>query len=96
MIAAPSSRAGTTARPASRPRPPATRTSPATRSRTKAFGTACRLAGITGLRWHDLRHTFGTRMAEAGCSEATIADLMGHFRPVDDQALYACDGACET
>jgi integrase len=47
----------------------------------KAFGTACRLAGITGLRWHDLRHTFGTRMAEAGCSEATIADLMGHSDP---------------
>ena len=31
----------------------------------KAFGTACRLAGIRGLHWHDLRHTFGTRLAEA-------------------------------
>jgi integrase len=30
------------------------------------------------LRWHDLRHTFGTRLAEVGCSEATIAELMGH------------------
>jgi integrase len=28
-----------------------------------------------------LRHTFGTRLAEAGCSEATIADLMGHSDP---------------
>src|SRR5689334_12959975 len=47
----------------------------------KAFGTACRIAGIRDLHWHDLRHTFGTRLAEAGCSEATIADLMGHSDP---------------
>jgi len=46
-----------------------------------AFGTACELAGIENLHWHDLRHTFGTRLAEAGCSEATIADLMGHSDP---------------
>ena len=46
-----------------------------------AFGTACRLAGIHNLHWHDLRHTFGTRLAEAGFSEATIADLMGHSDP---------------
>jgi integrase len=47
----------------------------------KAFSTACKLAGIQNLHWHDLRHTFGTRLAEAGCSEATIADLMGHTDP---------------
>ena len=47
----------------------------------KAFGTACRIAGIRDLHWHDLRHTFGTRLAEAGCSEATIASLMGHSDP---------------
>ena len=46
-----------------------------------AFGTACQLAGIENLHWHDLRHTFGTRLAEAGSSEATIADLMGHSDP---------------
>ena len=46
-----------------------------------AFGTACQLAGIENLHWHDLRHTRGTRLAEAGCSEATIADLMGHSDP---------------
>lgn len=44
----------------------------------KAFATACRLANIHDLHWHDLRHTFGTRLAEAGFSEATIAELMGH------------------
>ena len=46
-----------------------------------AFRTACQLVGIENLHWHDLRHTFGTRLAEAGCSEATIADLMGHSDP---------------
>lgn len=47
----------------------------------RAFANACGDAGIKGLRWHDLRHTFGTRLAEAGCSEATIAELMGHTDP---------------
>jgi len=41
----------------------------------KAFATACKLAGIHNLHWHDLRHTFGTRL------EAMIADLMGHSDP---------------
>ena len=44
----------------------------------KGFAEACGKAGITDLHWHDLRHTFGTRLAEAGYSEATIAELMGH------------------
>lgn len=47
----------------------------------KAFGTACRISGIRNLHWHDLRHTFSTRMAEAGFSEATISELMGHTDP---------------
>ena len=37
---------------------------------TTAFGTACQLAGVENLHWHDLRHRFGTRLAEADCSEA--------------------------
>src|ERR1044072_2462180 len=47
----------------------------------KGCAEAWRLAGVTDLRWHDLRHAFGTRLAEAGCSEATIAELMGHTDP---------------
>ena len=42
-----------------------------------AFDTACRNAGITGLWWHDLRPTFGTRLGEAGHGISTIMDLMG-------------------
>src|SRR5215813_1929345 len=44
----------------------------------KAFKTACKLAGIHGLIWKDLRATFGTRLAEAGCDAFTIAQLLGH------------------
>jgi integrase len=43
----------------------------------RAFAGACRRARIVGLHWHDLTHTFGARMAEAGYGEATIAELMG-------------------
>jgi integrase len=57
-------------------------TNPETKQRVKevkrAFNTACRLANIGNLHWHDLCHTFGTRLAEGGFSEATIAELMGH------------------
>jgi integrase len=44
----------------------------------KGFHSACRLAGIEGLIWKDLRATFGTRLAEAGCDAFTIAQLLGH------------------
>src|SRR5687768_12763982 len=44
----------------------------------KGFHTACRLAGIEVLIWKDLRATFGTRLAEAGCDAFTIAQLLGH------------------
>lgn len=35
-------------------------------------------AEVTGVRWHDLRHTFGTRLAMAGVPLPTIQRLMGH------------------
>src|SRR5437899_5404928 len=54
----------------------------------RSFGTACRFAWIRGLHWHDLRHTFGTRLAEAGCSEATIASLMGHSDPQTTRLIH--------
>lgn len=43
-----------------------------------AFTTACKNAEIEGLRFHDLRHTAATRMAEAGIDPFTIAAILGH------------------
>lgn len=44
----------------------------------KGFAAACAEAGIEGLSWKALRHTFGTRLGEAGHTAFDIADLMGH------------------
>ena len=44
----------------------------------KAFKGACKRTGINGLRFHDLRHTFATRLIEKGVDLITIKDLLGH------------------
>jgi integrase len=46
----------------------------------RAFSKACEVAKISGMVWHDLRATFGTRLGEAGYDAFTIASLMGHDR----------------
>ncbi len=43
-----------------------------------AFWNACREAGIQGLRIHDLRHTFASRLSSMGFDLVTIKDLLGH------------------
>jgi integrase len=45
---------------------------------TKRFKAACREAGVRPVRFHDLRHTFGTRLAASGESMRTIQEFMGH------------------
>jgi len=37
-----------------------------------------RAAGVENFRWHDLRHTFASRLAMAGVDMRTVQDLMGH------------------
>ena len=43
-----------------------------------AFEAACRRAGIVGLRFHDLRHTFATRLIKRGVDIITVKELLGH------------------
>jgi integrase len=43
-----------------------------------AFAKACKRAGIEGLTFHDLRHTFATRLGARGAEIATVNRLLGH------------------
>jgi integrase len=44
----------------------------------KRFATICRETEIGNFRFHDLRHTAATRMADAGIDAFTIAEILGH------------------
>ena len=58
---------------------------------TKTFQLALKAANVRQVRFHDLRHTFGTRMAAAGVPMRTLQEWMGHrdFRTTLIYADYA-------
>ena len=45
---------------------------------TRRFKSALKRAAVREVRFHDLRHTFGTRMAAAGVPIRTLQEWMGH------------------
>ena len=45
----------------------------------------CRAAGITGLRIHDLRHSYASQLVSGGASLPLIGALLGHSNPVTTQ-----------
>ena len=45
---------------------------------TKRFQQACRDGGVRMIRFHDLRHTFATRLAASGQPMRTIQEFLGH------------------
>jgi integrase len=47
----------------------------------KSWSTVLKRAEIEGLRIHDLRHSFGTRLSRNGVDLGTIGALMGHADP---------------
>ena len=46
----------------------------------RRFKRARDSAGLRPLRWHDLRHTFGSVLVAAGIDLASVKDAMGHSR----------------
>jgi len=48
----------------------------------KSWRVLCRAAHITGLRVHDLRHSFASQLASSGASLPLIGSLLGHSNPV--------------
>jgi integrase len=53
-----------------------------------AWKAAIRRAGIRYCRFHDLRHTFNTRLMEAGVMQEVRKALMGHSSGEDVNAIY--------
>jgi integrase len=43
-----------------------------------AWRAACRRAGITGLRFHDLRHEAASRLVEGGWPLHHVQEMLGH------------------
>ena len=48
---------------------------------SKAWRTATRKANVLDIRFHDLRHSFASRMAEANINPLIVALIMGHTMP---------------
>ena len=54
----------------------------------RRYKQALRAGGLDAHRFHDLRHTFGTRMAATGVPMRTLQEWMGH-RDIDTTMRYA-------
>jgi integrase len=57
-------------------------------SLVRRYKKALKAAGVREVRFNDLRHTFGTRMASAGVPMRTLQEWMGH-RDIKTTLIYA-------
>jgi integrase len=58
------------------------------RNLLRAFYSAIRKANLESLRWHDLRHTFATRLVQAGVDLYTVQKL-GRWKTIQIVTRYA-------
>ena len=54
----------------------------------RRYKKALKAAGVREIRFNDLRHTFGTRMAAAGVPLRMLQEWMGH-RDIKTTLIYA-------
>lgn len=50
---------------------------------------ACRLAGVAGLKLHDLRHFYASGLIAAGCDVVTVQRALGHAKATTTLDTYA-------
>ena len=58
------------------------------RNLLRAFYKAVKKAGLEHLRWHDLRHTFATRLAQA-CVDLYKIQKLGRWKEISMLSRYA-------
>ena len=61
---------------------------------SKRFKEACRAAGVRPVRFHDVRHRFGTRLAATGQPIRAIQEFLGHA-DVKTTQIYMHDAPSE-
>jgi integrase len=54
-----------------------------------AFRSACRRAGVAGIKLHDFRHYFASGLIAAGCDVVTVQRALGHGSPQVTLGTYA-------
>jgi integrase len=47
----------------------------------RTWTSVCRIAGLTGVRLHDLRHSYASVLASSGLSLHSVGALLGHTQP---------------
>jgi integrase len=47
----------------------------------KAWAAICKAAGISGLRLHDLRHSFASALVSGGATLPLVGAMLGHSNP---------------